>query len=200
VLDFRAFNRRFVAAVSLLAATACSSVSEVYVIDDYESTDRTQTYRVHVVTQHVPAADRKVAELCSLIAQRWVNHHRDFIVKKRSLASKIDGAWCDGGMAAVLHLKPEFKRIGDLVQTRVVAVMERCSEGSRIWSAQAQGTWDVDDDELKATTDRYAKELGESVRPWVPATFRILRDLLDTLPRPKLVNDDDVLEKIELED
>ena len=108
-------------------------------------------------------------------------------------------SWCDGGIAAVLHLKPEFKRVGDQVQASVVGEMRRCSEGTRIWSAQAQGAWNVNDEELKATTERYGKELGESVRPWVPATFRILRDLLDTLPRPKLINDDDVFEKIELE-
>jgi len=191
---------RALAVLALAATAACSSVSNVYVIDGFDKSDRTKTYRMHVVTQPLPAGDKKAGELWGLVAQRWVNHHRDFIAKKRTAALNPVTGRCEGGMEAVLHMKPTLERVGDDVEATVTAALFRCPGGAKLWSAEAAGTWSIHDDELKATTDRYAKELGESVRPWVPASFRILRELLDTLPKPKLVKDDDVMEKIELEE
>jgi probable lipoprotein (TIGR04455 family) len=38
----------------------------------------------------------------------------------------------------------------------------------------------------------------EHVRPWVAPSFHLLRAVLETLPRPKLTTDEQIMEKIEL--
>lgn len=193
------------ALTAVAMGSGCSAVTEQYVRPDFEAVHKTRVWRIHIDATAIPADHESVGKLWTLIAQRWINHHRDFIAKARSVAigdaagANVD-AVCTGNMAGLLTLKPEFSRVGDDVSVTCAASLLDCKDRKPIWAATAAGTWGVDDDELKTTTDRYAKNLGESVRPWVPATFRLLRELLDTLPRPKLKDDDAIMEKIELDD
>lgn len=180
-----------------MALVGCSSVSNVWVTDDFKTAHRTKTYRLNVVSEGL-AKDAKLDELWTRMAQRWVNHHRDFIAKRRTMVAADGAKLCTGDTQAVLWLKPAVTRKGDEVQASAQAGLFACPDGQRIWTAQASGAWPVADEQLTATQQKYVRELGAAVGPFVPATFRLLRELLDSLPRPKLVKDDDVMEKIEV--
>ena len=186
------------ALLALVLLGACGSVEHVRVRSDYDLVDRSRTFRVVVVTAPLPAGDETVGELWSLIARRYVNQHRDFIVARHLAAGTPPADVCADKTEAVLWLEPKVGRAKSRVWAAVRARLWRCSDGKAIWEAEAKGRWDEVDPTVRELTARYREELGPSVAPWVPATFHLLRETLDTLPYPRLVRDEDVMEKIEL--
>jgi len=192
--------------VLVLLAQACSPVSRVHVRPDYQTVDRTKTLRLGVVVAPLPGNDHKIGEMWALIARRYANQHRDFIVKEHRAATvegdvraePIFADLCGNGLEGVMHLSPAAKSVGSGWELRVQARMYRCRDKEVVWEADAGGSWDSFDGNLKAATDSYVEELGEEIRPAFAAVYHLLRGTLDTLPRPHLATDDDVMEKIEL--
>ncbi len=191
-------SRPWVWASALAALAGCGSVEHVHVRPDYDTVDRTRTYRVVVVTAPLPAGNHTVGELWSLIARRYVNQHRDFIVARHVAAPEQPRDLCGEHTEAVLWLQPSVGRAKSQVWAKVRARLWRCSDHKDIWEAEAKGRWEEADPTVHELTERYREELGPAVVPYVPATFHLLRETLDTLPYPRLVRDQDVMEKIEL--
>lgn len=190
---------------ALLALPACSTVQSVQVRPDYEQVDRVQTVRVAVLTAPLPANNASLARMWSLMAQRYANLHRDFLAQPATVAVALPASatpgtdHCDAPVQGVLHLIPGTRLVGSDVELSVTATLSRCRDGEVIWSARGAGTWASEDKELVEVSRRYIAELGPSVAPYVAPTFRLLRDVLGTLPKPKLTRDKDVTDKIELE-
>jgi probable lipoprotein (TIGR04455 family) len=90
------------------------------------------------------------------------------------------------------------ERSDEQVRLEVEGELLRCSDFEPIWRGRAKGRWPTTDPKLTELSSSYASEIGPGVRPWVPATFRLLRALLDSLPRPAILGEDLLLEKIEL--
>ena len=186
--------------ILVVCSGACSAVTEQYVTPDFDKAHKARVWRVHIQANGVPKEANKVGQLWTLVSQRWINHHRDYIAKARSVHVGVGDGACGVGINSVLSIKPMFTLNDGDVSVKAEAELKLCKGNVRVWTAKAEGSWSVDDDELKTTTAQYVKQLGASVRPWVPATFRLLRELLDTMPKPKLTDDDAIMEKIELED
>ncbi|MHB8877053.1 MAG: MXAN_6521/LA_1396 family lipoprotein [Myxococcaceae bacterium] len=182
-----------------LAAPGCSAVKMHRVRPDYEQVDKTRTKRLVVVTQPLPDGQEKVGQLFSLVARRYVNQKRNFIVKKdlAQAGAFQPAALCGEGLEGVLWLQPTLKRAGEGVEASVRAMLLRCSDGQEVWAADAGGSFASTDELLKQVTADYAAELGAEVTAYVAPAFNLLRPTLDTLPDPVLT-DDDVTEKIEL--
>ncbi len=188
-----------------LVLGACSAVQQVHTRPDYQQVDRTRTVRIAVVTAPSPQGQVAIGKLWSLIAQRYANHHRDFLATPAVAAVQLPAAatagteHCIGPVQGVLHLQPTSRPDGDEIEVSVRARLSRCVDGETIWSARGAGTWASNDDELTQVTRRYSAELGASVTSHVAPTFRLLRQVLATLPRPKLTRDRDIDDKIDLE-
>jgi probable lipoprotein (TIGR04455 family) len=166
---------------------------------DYATSDRTQTVRIAIVTAPLPEGRQDLGTLFSLIARRYVNHHRDFIVKQHAASAMPPADACAAPIQGLLLLAPRVQRAGEEVAAAVMARLRRCRDGALVWEAEADGKWTSRDTQLRETTESYVRELGQEVAPYVPAAFRLLRATLDTLPRPTL-GDEEVLEKIEVGD
>lgn len=173
----------------------CATVKMSRVEPDWAANDQARVKRLAVVTAQAPGVPDPVQALWSLLARRYVNQKRDFLAKVNATAATPQ-AQC-AGVEGVLWLVPDVKRAGNGVEASVDARLLRCSDGGTIWQAQAAGSWASRDDVLKETTAQYVTELGAAVEPFVAPSFRLLKAALDTLPNPKL-NDEDVNEKIEL--
>ncbi len=177
--------------------SGCSTVRSSWIRDDYARTDRTETLRLAVVTAPAPAGEASACELMSLIARRYANQKRDFIAKINGCAA-VRPEVCPEGVEGMLHLLPTAEVKDDTIKLKIVAEMVRCSDQSSVWKATGQGVWPKSDKKVKELAGSYGSELDPSVIPWVPAAFHLLRAMLDTLPRPALMGEDAVMEKIEL--
>jgi probable lipoprotein (TIGR04455 family) len=191
-------HRTFALLVAGVAGMACSSVDFDKVPDDYGARFGQKLYRLHVVTAPAPAGDARIGEMWSMMAKRYVNHHRDFIAKQTSTAAALDASACGEGIEGVLHLSGQLSRTGGGAKVRVVGRLLACQSGAIVWEARVSDTWDADDDNVTQLRAQYAREFGAHVEPYVAPSFHALRELLDTLPRPKLVKDVDIDEKIEV--
>lgn len=183
----------------LLLVTACSAVRHSSIRPDYEQVDRTQTLRLAVVTSPVPDGEESLGLLWSEVARRYINDKRDFIASEQIAAAEVPADICEGNIEGVLHLAPQMKREGKGVETSVKARLYRCRDGETIWEAEGGGSWASNDELFTDTTGFYTEKYGPDVAPYVAPVFRLLRAVLDTLPYPKLVDDDAIIEKIELD-
>lgn len=186
------------AAASLISS--CGPHRKAWVHPGYEEEDKSATLRLGVLTSPQPAGDPDVGRLWSMLARRYANQHRDFIVRDLPGTDSADPlSHCAPGLEGILHLLPlrvEEKGRGWALSTSARIV--RCRDGETIWEVRARGRFPSDDQQLHEVRRRYEDALGEGIGPLVAPSFRLMRAALSTLPRPKLITDADVMEKIEL--
>jgi probable lipoprotein (TIGR04455 family) len=185
--------------LAVAVLSGCSTVRMHRLRADYEQVDKTQTKRLVVVAQPLPDGKPKVGELFALIAKRYVNMKRDFIVKKAVAQAEAfqPQALCGEGLEGVLWLRPTVKLAGAGMEVQLEARLYRCKDGQEVWAADAGGSFSSADDRLTQVTADYAAEVGAEVGPYVAPAMNLLRPALDTLPFP-LLNEQDKDEKIEL--
>ena len=185
------------AMLAALALSACGVVRNVNVRPDYETEDKTKTVRLAVQTQAAAEGGEKVVSLWNQIARRYTNDHRDFIVKAELPASWSRTQGCPEGIEGVLQFAPTFRMTGGGLETSLNASLVRCRDGLPVWTAEGGGSFPSEDDQLRETIQHYETDLGPEVKPYVAPSFRLLRSVLDTLPKPQLPDDEAVMEKIE---
>ncbi|MDF1566164.1 MAG: MXAN_6521/LA_1396 family lipoprotein [Deltaproteobacteria bacterium] len=183
-------------ALALLAG-GCGTVRSSWIRPDYPATDRTETVRLQVITSPAPADVPEACELMSLVARRYTNQKRDFIAKVNR-CDQTPPTTCDEGIDGLLLLEPTAEVQETKIALKVEAKLLRCKDREPIWTATGAGRWPKSDDKVKELAATYGSELGAVVIPWVPATFHLLRAMLDTLPMPALMGEEAVMEKIEL--
>lgn len=181
-----------------LGASACGSVRQVTIRADYEQTDQRTLLKLAVITAPLPANDPAVGAMWSAIARRYVNHHRDFIAKVERAEPLMPKDLCGEGIDGVLHLTPTLTPTDSGAEVEVEGRLFRCKDGVEVWQASSGGSWSSQDPNVSTVIQEYEEEYGAGVTPFVAPSFHALRALLDTLPRPILENEDDIMEKIEL--
>lgn len=187
--------------VAAFLVAGCATVKSHHVRADYAQVDALKTKRLLVVTQPSPGGSSPAGELFSLVARRYVNQKRNFIVREHRTQEEpvAPSSVCSGGLEGVLWLKPEVERRGNGMEARLTGRLLRCGSGEEIWAVDAGGSFSTTDLKLREVTELYSKELGPEVAPYVPLAFNLLRPALDTLPNPVLTQEDEA-EKIELGD
>lgn len=195
-------GRRAAVVVSLalgsLGASACSPVMNSRVRPDYEAVDRTRTLRLALVVAPLPAGQQDVADLWSMMARKYVNQHRDFIVVTDRAEATVPGDVCRERIEGALLLSGRAERVGDGVEAAVDARLFRCGDRAEIWATQAAGTWSTEDDDLVEARKYWVGQTAPVVDPYVVATFRLLTAALETLPRPSITDESYIREKIDL--
>lgn len=167
--------------------------------DDFAAADRTQTLRLGIVAAPLPAGDQDVGDLWSMMARKYINQHRDFIVTVDRAAPVVPLDACAPPLQGVLLLAGYAERRGpDEVAASLNARLLRCRDGVEVWSAQAAGVWPVDDADLVEARKYWVSQTSAAADPFVVASFRLLTATLETLPEPALADEAMIREKIDL--
>lgn len=192
---------RLAAGLLLAAALAgCSAVRHASTRSDFDQVDKKTLLRLMVFTAPLPAGEAPAGEMFSEMARRYVNHHRDFIAKEGAAAASLPADACGEGFDGLLHLSPRLVPDEGGAEVEVEGRLLRCADGVEVWRAGVAGSWPSDDPNVSTVIEEYSDEFGAGVTPIAAPAFHALRALLDTLPRPVLERDDDIMEKIELGD
>lgn len=225
------------ALLTLLSATlpGCGGAREVLRSEAYEQRDKDELVRVEVRVSprvevevlegggvgperaaEVPA---EVLEMWALMAQRYLNDHRDFIALRRAAlpapltpAAATSHPACGPDVRGTLHLDGEVTREGEQARVRLWARLTRClpaegggprwAEGGGeevVWAAEVSHSSASADEVLVTLRDEYTRRFGEVASPYAAPSFLAVKALLELAPRPKLSRDEDVNAKIELE-
>lgn len=195
-------TKRLVVVLSLAVIAGCATVKNSFTRPNYEQVDKQRVKRLVVVTAPLPDGKQAVGDMWSLIARQYVNQNRDFLVKEHATrAEATDGAalkaMCVEGIEGVLLLAPQVKLNAGSADVAVRARLMRCADGEDVWSAEAAGGWDSDDEKFRERVAQYVQQFGAEVEPYVVPSYKLLQATLDALPNPQL-NDQDIDEKIEL--
>lgn len=186
----------------LVASSSCSIVKAVHLRDDWAQADQQAVKRLVVVVQPLPDGSQKAGEAFALIARRYVNQKRDFLVKKEVVQATPPtlGELCGGDDAieGVLFLAPSLRAVGSGFEAELQGALARCGDGRQAWTGQAAGSFPAKDPGLVEVTHIYVQELGPEVERYVPPALNLLRPLLDTLPQP-ILTEADVEEKLTLD-
>lgn len=161
--------------------------------DDWVTVDQGRIKRISVVVQPLPDGNEKVGAMFARVARRYVHMKRNFLVKADvARAEAADrSADCTDGMDGVLWLDPKVSLVGDGAQANVKAKLVRCADGEEVWAAEAGGSFKQKDPMLTEVAANYANENGAEVEPYVASAMNVLRPMLDTLPDPKLTEEDE---------
>ena len=155
--------------VALCLLAGCSVVKMHRVRPDYADTDRQKTKRLVLVVQPLPNGDEKVGELWSLVARRYVDQKRNFILKRDLVqaAGFQPQAVCGEGVEGALWLEPDVKPAGEGYEVGVKGRLLRCADGQEVWAAEAGGSFPSHDERLVEVGNHYASEVGDKVKPHV---------------------------------
>ncbi len=185
------------AAVASLTA-ACSPVQKTWTRPDYAQVDRTQTVRISVVTAPAPDGDKTLGEFWSALARTYINQHRDFLVVEDYTEAEVPADVCSGNLQGYLVLVPTYTARPGGAAAAVSATLTRCRDRQPVWTAQAAGDWDSDDDDLVEARRHWTTRFGEGIDAAVVPSYRLLTGTFEVLPKPELPNEDFIREKIQL--
>ena len=208
------------ALVALPLASGCT-VSSVYVHPDYEATYKQSVKRIGVRVVVPVGTNEAVGQLAATLVRRYVNQKRDYLVLRarvdapsaltrttrfgKDMAEQTDDP-LHKGLDGILWFRLEQLRVqGDEVAASLHAWLlarkrtPELLELTSVWSAEAALTEDAAHEDLARLTARYVREFGPEVEPYVAPLFILTKRVVDTMPNPVLT-DEDVMDKIELED
>ncbi len=197
--------RRLGALLAVLALTGCASVvRNVRVSEDWAAVDQDRVKRLVILTSPLPDGSEPVGRMWSTLSARHVDLKNKFIIKAVESAPIVEGTAFDPlarcrlvvdeepqQVDGVLWLKPDVKRKGEGVEAAVEGLLLRCVDGQTVWSANAAGSWGAKDKKLEQTIADYVREFGPEVEPYVVGSWNVLRAALDTLPEPRLTEDEE---------
>jgi probable lipoprotein (TIGR04455 family) len=142
----------------------------------------------------------------ALMAQRYLNRHRDYLVSDRvSVLQRVahdqtrETPLCKLPYHGVWLLKGASHIYTTEAHVQFTASLRRC-DGTLVWSGEVNGQWPTHDDVLVSLREVYAKKFGTKVKPIIAPSFHAIRELLKLTPHPKMTRDDEIMDKIDLEE
>ncbi len=178
----------------LLLATGCGASVHSWTRDDYVAVDQKQ---VKHLSLQVRGVSEPVHKLWSLLARRYVNQHRNFIIRPAELAGDATIGVACAGKEGLLALDVVQQAKGPEIAVNLQAKIQRCRDGEPVWTGAVQGSWASDEATVAELRAHYVAELGKGIEAYVAPAFLALKALVATLPEPVL-SDDEQMEKIEL--
>ncbi len=182
-----------------LVLSACTPIRSVWLRTDWDATQANQIKRIQVLVSPLPENREDLGALWGLLAKEYINEHLDFLVYSARWAENLSPRdACAAPLDGILLLQPLIRRKGNWLFVSAQAQLYSCHEHQVLWRAHGRLTGPVADRLFLATAATYAERLGEPVRDYVAASFRLLQQLADRLPKPRLT-EADIDEKIDLD-
>lgn len=183
-----------VALATALLTSACGASVGSWVREDYAAQDQGQVKHLSLQVRGVPADQQR---MWYLMARRYINQHRNFILRPADLAHDATLGVACAGQEGALGLEVAQSVRGGEVALQVQGRIQRCRDGQDVWKGDVKGEWSSDDPTVAELKSHYIKELGEAIGPFVAPAFLAIKALVATLPQPVLTGDDE-MEKIDL--
>lgn len=182
--------------VLLNTTAACSAVQSVYVQPGYDIHQPSVIKRIAVVGW-APAAQPGLDAVLSHVTADLIKLRKNYLVHTVGIVKQSWAETCDKleGVLAVrtLRLLPQEGN----VTLALTAELYDCRDGAMVWRAAGERRGKSADADLASLTDVYRRELGAAAETYAAPAFALVQQLIESLPDP-ILNDDDVLEKIEI--
>lgn len=182
-----------------LGLCACTPVRAVWLRTDWSTVQADRIKRIQVLVAPLPADRDDLGALWGTLTREYINEHLDFLVYSARWSPEIsEREACAAPLDGLLRLRPQVSDRGTKVRVGLHASLYSCHEHKEVWRATGRLTARKKDPLFEATAEAYAERLGPPVRDYVAASFRLLQQVADRLPKPRLT-EADIDEKIDLD-
>ena len=181
----------------LLTATGCSSVKSGFLKEGYIKNRVKMIKNVVIVTKPVPK-NPGMAELVSNIASDIIKSQKNYIVHGfRKMGSKWPDE-CKNIEGVIVFSLKDIKTFNESVFLDITGKLFGCRSGNLLWSSNGADEQTYKNSKLKHLTESYSVKYKETADKFAAPLFRILQDMIDTMPNPELT-DDEIMKKIEID-
>lgn len=180
--------------LAVFLVPACGASVHSQTREDYAQIDQNLVKHLAMVVVTSPPEQK---QMWTLLTRRYVNQHRNFIIRPVNLPDEPTAGTACQGREGVLEIATLMRPKGADVAVVLAAKITRCRDGELVWSGGVDGAWESDDETVAELRAHYAAELGDAVQKWVGPAFMALKALVATMPQPTLI-DAEEMEKIEL--
>jgi len=193
-------SARHTLSIACVAAASlhCSAVHSRYTMPGYSPTTGTAIKHV-AVRAWSDAQHSALGPVLALVGYRLINQRKNYLLHSQA-SLQLGWAEACGQLQGVLLIRAlDVQRQDKDTRLRLALELYRCSDGALLWRTTGSQSAENNDEDLSLLTEAYTGELGEQARPYVAAAFSLLQDLIEDLPNPPPLSDDEVEQRIELE-
>lgn len=191
---------RIALSIAALLSAHCGGFAP-YVRAGYDSKSDSAVKHIALI---VWAEDSETGGLAARIASERVKFKTNYLVYREALTSP-------GWATACAHPTEENERLQGVLEIRLIDVVRdagdvalelegrlmRCADGALLWRAQTRGRESSQDEDLSTFKETYQGEFPNTAQALAIPIFVKLIELLDTLPKVFLSEEEEIT-KIEL--
>jgi probable lipoprotein (TIGR04455 family) len=182
--------------LAVLASACGGAIDSQYVLRGYDAHASMAVKRI-AVAGWAPSELPQLGALAARIATDRVKLRKNYLVHDTVVLARDWSEAC-GERQGVLAVRTlELSVDGSDITVLMDAELFRCADGRLLWRTEGELTADADDEDLANLAASYMSQVGPAARRYAAPVFALLQQLLESLPDPML-NDDEVMEKIEL--
>ncbi|MBP9888249.1 MAG: MXAN_6521/LA_1396 family lipoprotein [Leptospiraceae bacterium] len=178
--------------------TQCSSIQYVKKSPSLAA-DVATTKRILIL----PSTYNKISEEDAMlhdIMRQEISHHSLFIVYKapakfKNVCSLKEFPKIEGILTAEMRETP----MGAKSEFALKGILQKCSNGVVIWESKAVDKLPLEANENMSLIKTYSEKYGKKVAKKVNAYFQLTKELVAELKGPEKLNEEEELEKIEVE-
>ncbi len=179
--------------------TQCSSIQYVKKSRDFAN-DVATTKRILIL----PSKDNQISKeenaMLHDILRQEISHHSLFIVYKapakfKNVCSLKEFPKIEGILTAEMRETP----MGNKSEFALKGILQKCSNGVIIWESKAIDKLPLEATENMSLIKTYSEKYGKKVTKKVNAYFQLTKDLVAELKGPEKLDEQEELEKIEVE-
>jgi probable lipoprotein (TIGR04455 family) len=207
-------SKSLVLCLLLCLLSACGASSQLlYQDEQYQKKYEKSLIRLALyVEAQGDMQTEQLLQLWGIQSQRYINQHRDFLLKDISgaeipkeinfteLQSKKEDIreLCTAEVQGVIYLKGKAKIIDQRVQIHLKSELYHCDQYIKLWAAEIDDLWKSKDQTVEAVIKMYENEIGKDIQLYIAPSFHAIRLLFEQLPYPKITLDRDLKDKIEM--
>ncbi len=184
--------------VLAVAAVSCSAVREAYRLDGYQPSGDGAVKHI-AVRAWASSGSPALGATLSLMTARLVNQYTNYLVHSQGVLAQGWSEACEE-MQGVLVVRTLFVASGPSETTLDLSLeLLRCADGALLWRTAGAGSYDPADEDLKNFTTAYVNDIGEEARRYAAPAFVLIKDLIEALPNPLPLTDEEIDQRIMLE-
>ncbi len=181
-----------------VAAVSCSAVREAYRLDGYIPSGDGSVKQI-AVRAWGPIAIPALGATLALMTARLVNQYTNYLVHSQDVLAR---GWSEAcvEMQGVLVVRALGVASGPSETTLDLSLeLFRCADGALLWRTAGAGSHNPADEDLQNLTTAYVNDVGDEARSYAAPAFVLIKDLIEALPNPPPLTDEEIDQRIMLE-
>ncbi len=180
-----------------LVSFACTSVHRRFIVKDYTKDPGRMIKRIAIFAEPSPQ-NKDLAGLIGAMTRDLIKANRNYLVYG-TLSTEREVVEACKTRDGVLKMRVDrADAVGEHIDLEITGELCRCSDDSVVWSATASAFGKSQNRSLKNLVQNYAEEHGKQAEVYAAPAFKIIIDLIESMPNPELT-EDELMEKIDLE-